>query len=325
MKKASKYVVKTVSAVLAIILLLGAMPTGALATEMDADQVAIFPAGEMNITQLAYEGYSHGQQNAIDFVPNGRVVAPFDATIAYMDANWGYVTLQSKEELKLPDGTLDYLTVGFMHDSDISDLYVGMELTQGQPFYDAGGMGDGNPWAYGSHVHMTVHRGHVKRGYPYGTGNMYAFDAMYIDPTFTTSYAGRGKGYAVSGMNNSAPSDYSNCWHYNYLKLCTYYPCYAKSVELTKSGTVYIKSFPCSRGTYSRSEDMAKGHRGENYPVLGLYLNTQGNYFYALRMPNGTVGYIFAGDAMVVNPTHSIDGYDSVDGRSLIRGYLYIN
>lgn len=135
------------------------------------EQYAWFPAYTMNLSQLAYESYSHGDQNAIDMLPNGNVFAPFTGKVAYVDANWGYVVLQSINKVHWADGSYDYMTVGFMHDSDISDIYVGRIISQGEEFYQAGGMGDGNPNAYGAHVHITVHRGHVTRGYPYGTGD----------------------------------------------------------------------------------------------------------------------------------------------------------
>lgn len=59
--------------------------------------------------------------------------------------------------------------------------------------------------------------------------------------------------------------------------------------------------------------------------MVGLYRNTVGSYFYAIRLANGTVGYIFAGDARVIDPTYSINGYDSVDGRTIVKGYRYVN
>ena len=178
-------------------------------------EYAWFPAPVMNLSQLAYENYSHGSQNAIDILPGGRVFAPFTGKIAYKDANWGYVTLQSLGKVYWPDGTYDYMTVGFMHDENISDLVVGQVISQGTYFYDAGGQGqlsDGSysPNAYGDHVHITVHKGTVTRGYPYGTGDRFAFNALYINPQRTTSIVNKGK--AKNPVLNGAPSDYSNLW-----------------------------------------------------------------------------------------------------------------
>ncbi len=193
------------------------------ATETKADdgETAIFPAPQVYLKQLAYESYSHGDQNAIDILPGGNVFAPFTGKIAYVDANWGYVTLQSLGKVYWADGTYDYMTAGFMHDSDISDLYVGKTITQGTPFYQAGGQGavydnNGNflyfsPNAYGAHVHITVHRGTVTRGYPYGTGDEFAFNAFYIDES-KTSIVEAGHVKSGNSVYNNAPTNYAGLW-----------------------------------------------------------------------------------------------------------------
>ena len=84
----------------------------------DLAEIALFPAYTMNLSQLVYESYSHGDQNAIDILPNGNVFAPFSGEIVYVDANLGYVVLQSEHEIYWADGSYDYMTVGFMHDSE---------------------------------------------------------------------------------------------------------------------------------------------------------------------------------------------------------------
>lgn len=274
----------------------------------DSAEVALFPAYTMNLSQLAYEGYSHGDQNAIDILPNGNVFAPFSGEIVYVDANWGYAVLQSEHEVYWADGSYDYMTVGFMHDSDISDLYVGKKVKQGEDFYQAGGMGEGNPNAYGSHVHITVHRGKVTRGYPYGTGDEFAFNAFYVDPNLTVDYAGRGEGY-VYGNNtvyNNAPSSYEGLWKQPdvYLYKCQYWPSYMQ-IKVAKKTT--IKTFPCSRKTFEESEDVRSGKKGETLFATGLYKNTAGNYWY--RVPvDGEIGYIYAGDTKIIDSC-----YDDVE------------
>lgn len=185
------------------------LPVSSAAAEYE---YAWFPAPQMYLTQLAYESYSHGSQNAIDIAPGGNVFAPFSGKIVYVDSNWGYVVLQSTNKVYYADGTLDYMTVGFMHDEDISDLYVGKTIAQGTAFYQAGGMGDGNPDAYGDHVHITVHKGQVTRGYPYGNGDVFAYKAFFINTAKTTSIGNRGKMASGNYMLNDAPSDWSNLW-----------------------------------------------------------------------------------------------------------------
>ncbi len=264
----------------------------------DNGETIWFPAYTMNVNQLAYENVSHYNQNAIDILPEGNVFAPFSGTIAYVDPNWGYVTLQSKDKVYWADGSYDYATVGFMHDSDVSNLYVGMELDQGEEFYQAGGMAEGNPNAYGAHgahVHLTVHRGHVKRGYPYGNGDTYAFDAFLINQDLTTNYSGRGKGYAVSGMVGDAPADYSDLWcvYNSYLSECRFYPTAGTAIVGKKS--TYFKTLPCSQKTCEDSDDIRKAKKGEAVAVTGIYENTAGNYWYRVIVDE-QVGYLYSGD-----------------------------
>ena len=199
---------------LTVMMLMGLVSWDAVGVFAADYEYAWFPAPVMNLTQLAYESYSHGQQNAIDISPGGTVFAPFTGKIVYMDSSWGYVVLQSTNKVYWADGTVEYMTVGFMHDENISDLYVGKTISQGQNFYHAGGMGDGDPNAYGDHVHITVHYGKVTRGYPYGNGDRYAFNAFYVNSSKTYGMSGRGEGYKVSGntMLNGAPSDYRGLW-----------------------------------------------------------------------------------------------------------------
>ena len=269
-----------------------------------SDEYAWFPAYTMNLSQLAYESYSHGSQNAIDMLPNGNVFAPFTGKVAYVDANWGYIVLQSVNKVHWADGSYDYMTVGFMHDSDISDIYVGRVISQGEEFYQAGGMGDGNPNAYGAHVHITVHKGHVTRGYPYGTGDSYAFNAFFINTKKTTQYTGRGKGYAVNSVNNGAPTDYRGLWKdldEGYLSKCDYYPSYL-TVQMTEDYRVW--SLPCSNETDSASSVVKTVASGTSLTVTALYKNgvtTSDHYWYRVRLSDGTVGYVYALFCKVTN------------------------
>ena len=88
------------------------------------------------------------------------VFAPFTGVVKQKDSRWGYVLFQSTDRVYYPDGTLDYMTVGFMHDENISDISVGQTIGQGTAFYDAGGQGkksDGTyGHVYGNHVDISV-------------------------------------------------------------------------------------------------------------------------------------------------------------------------
>ncbi len=203
---------KLISFLLVASLLLALTPFLNIAAYAANEELAWFPASTMNLNQIAYEGYSHGDQNAIDILPNGDVFAPFTGHIAYVDPNWGYVTLQSEHEVYFADGTKGHMTVGFMHDEDVSDLYEGKRIEQGEPFYQAGGMGNGNPNAYGDHVHITVHRGKVKRGYPYGNGDVFAYDAFYLNSEKTPTIINKGVALPDNFVYNDAPRDWNGLW-----------------------------------------------------------------------------------------------------------------
>lgn len=175
-------------------------------------EYAIFPAKVLNITQVAYGSFSHGKQNAVDYNSGGRVVAPFTGKITFIDKNWGYVVIQSTHKVKFADGTFDYMTVSFMHDENLSGLYVGKIIKQGVAFYDMGGMGNGKKGQYPFHVHMAIWKGKTN-GRPYGAGTVYVFNAMYIDRGLTTSFVNYGS-CSKSRVNNNAPNNYKDLWRY---------------------------------------------------------------------------------------------------------------
>ena len=189
--------------------------TCAECTGGSAYETAWFPAPQMYLTQIAYESYSHGVQNAIDIAPGGDVFAPFTGKVVYKDANWGYVVFQSLDKVYYADGTLNYMTIALMHDENIDDLYVGQIINQGTAFYQAGGMGGGNPNAYGDHVHLSVLSGHasgITSAGKYGYGDVYAYNALYVNTNKTTHIINQGVMVAGNHMNNGAPSNWSGLW-----------------------------------------------------------------------------------------------------------------
>lgn len=280
--------------ILAVLLFASLCP--AMQASAAAEENAWFPAYTMEINQLAYESYSHGSQNGIDMIPHGNVFAPFTGTITKVDPRWGYVELQSNSKVHWADGTYDYMTVAFMHDSDVSDLYVGKVIKQGEDFYQAGGMGNGNPSEYGIHVHLAVYRGKNGAGLYYGNGNVFAYDAFFVNPEMTTNYAGKGEGVVERGNSvyNNAPTSYAGLWvtENPYLAKCSSHPAHA---NLTVKKATYIKTLPCSRKTCEDSDDIRKAKVGETFIATKLYQNTAGNYWYQIQVGDQT-GYVFAGD-----------------------------
>lgn len=276
--------------------------TSAFAEEAEIDmqgEYAIFPASTMNLSQLAYESYSHHSQNAIDILPNGNVFAPFTGEVIYKDPNWGYVVLQSVAPVYWADGSFDYMTVGFMHDNDISDIKIGDIINQGDEFYQAGGTGWGDPNAFGAHVHIAVFRGKPEINNSNGSGDSYAYEAFFISDK-TEKFIGKGKGYVEPGnyTTNNAPDDYSDKWKdISYLNDCTFYQSIG-TVKITKN--TYIKALPCSKKTNSASVNVIHPKNGSIYNVTGLYMNSAGNYWYRITFDD-CYGFLFAGDAKFTN------------------------
>jgi len=143
--------------------------------------LALFPAQTMQITQGAYDTYSHQSQNALDMQPtNGMAFAPFNAKVVAV--NPGYATcngvwIESINKVRYADGSYDYMTVLYMHDNDIADLTVGRVLTQGEYFYRNGTAGIST----GAHIHLAVYRGkYDAETMKFGTGDVYAQDAFFV-------------------------------------------------------------------------------------------------------------------------------------------------
>lgn len=119
----------------------------------------LYPSPYMRITQ-GYMMGTHADSYAIDDAGSDSgidfIVAPFTGGIRKIyvgDAN--EVWLESSEPVIYPDGTVDYMTMMFAHDNDVSNLFVGKVLNRGERFYEEGTKGN----ASGNHVHMECGRG----------------------------------------------------------------------------------------------------------------------------------------------------------------------
>lgn len=119
----------------------------------------MYPFKTIRITQKDHEG-THKGCWAVDEAGNDTGIdsayAPFTGIIKKIytsDAN--EVWLESKNKVEYPDGTIDYMTILLCHDNDVSDLWVGKEIKQGQRFYEEGTKGN----ATGNHVHMECGKG----------------------------------------------------------------------------------------------------------------------------------------------------------------------
>ena len=119
----------------------------------------IYPSPYMRITQGFMTG-THADSYAIDEAGSDTgidfIVAPFTGAIKKIytgDAN--DVWIESSEPVIYPDGTVDYMTMMFAHDNDVSNLFVGKVINRGERFYEEGTKGN----ASGNHVHMECGRG----------------------------------------------------------------------------------------------------------------------------------------------------------------------
>lgn len=144
-------------------------------------ELAVYPAPDMNVTQGYYDTYSHQRQNAIDITTRqGGVYAPFTGSIVRIDrgySRYNTVWLESLDKVVYADGSVDYMTVVFMHDNNVSNLFVGQVVSQGEYFYDSGVAGG----ATGPHVHVACIRGQYKSSMSLtGSGDVYPEDAMFV-------------------------------------------------------------------------------------------------------------------------------------------------
>lgn len=123
-----------------------------------AGETAMYPADILLVTQGPFDIYSHQNQNAADIQINDgtSAFAPFTCKVVEINETCGNtVWLQSLSQVRYADGSFDYMTVLFMHDNDITDIYLGQVLLQGQYFYEMGTAG----YALGEHIHIACYRG----------------------------------------------------------------------------------------------------------------------------------------------------------------------
>ena len=99
----------------------------------------LYPSPYMRITQ-GYNVGTHLDSYAIDEAGSDSgidfILAPFTGVIKKIypnDAN--EVWLESLEQVEYPDGTIDYMTMMFAHDNDVSNLKVGQVIQKGTRFY----------------------------------------------------------------------------------------------------------------------------------------------------------------------------------------------
>lgn len=175
-------------------------------------EYAWFPMSTMNLTQIAYESYSHSNSNHIDCIGSTYAFAPFTGTVKYSSSNYGVMIFQSNNKVYYADGSLDYMTVMFMHGTCLYS--VGTTVSQGTNLYKLGGLGANGVSAYGVHLDCGVYKG--QKSTPTSSyskfGNYYAFNSFYINPNKTTSIINKGVVESGNTVYNNAPTNYSSLW-----------------------------------------------------------------------------------------------------------------
>lgn len=123
----------------------------------------IFPMYNMNVTQGYNGAYSHKGTMAIDIAGKDsskeRMFAPCTMVIKRKYTSGVY--LESVNQVKCADGTVDYINLYLFHDENTTDLRVGQVIQQGTYFYDEGRFGRAN----GNHIHMIVGKGKYQGGF----------------------------------------------------------------------------------------------------------------------------------------------------------------
>lgn len=126
-------------------------------------EAPIFPMKVMRITQGMNESYSHKGTMNLDLGGENKGAdygyAPSEIKIVQITTAYNSVIFESTKPVFWADGSYDYYHMEMMHDSDISDLKVGMVFAQDTKIYDEGGKGPRGPRQYAAHIHMAVGRG----------------------------------------------------------------------------------------------------------------------------------------------------------------------
>lgn len=152
----------------------------------------MYPSKVIRITQKHGVG-THKNNYAVDEagIDGGisNLIAPFTGVVKKIytsDAN--EVWLESSNKVEYADGTIDYMTIMLAHDNDVSNLWVGKVIKQGEVFYQEGTKGQ----ATGNHVHFECAKGKFTGTGWYNDGVAWAINngkradqCLWIDDTYT--------------------------------------------------------------------------------------------------------------------------------------------
>lgn len=274
----NKIICKLLSVVLLFSLFLGTgVAKSTVTTKAAGYERAWFPMATMNLTQLAFESYSHSNSQHIDCIGSTYAFAPFTGKIVAYTSNYGAMIFQSSNKVYYADGTLDYMTVMFMHGTLYSGLSVGSTVSQGSYLYKLGGLGSGGSNAYGVHLDCGVYKGAKSSYTTYYSrfGNTYPFDAFYINPNKTTSIINKGKLASGNTVSRSdAPTNYSSLW---------------KSTTTTNNPSVVYQVYDTTTGKWLANVTDRTDYAGiYGHSISAVYANlTSGNITYRVHVKGG--------------------------------------
>jgi len=222
---------------------------------------AIFYIDNLNITQKENNSYSHKGDLALDITKTNDLGAPFTGIIKRIYTPANAVWLESLDKVKYADGTIDYMTVLTMHDSDISNLKVGMKINQGQKYYNEGTRGN----VTGKHMHIAVGKGKFQNNgwYENNFGNWVIYNqysvykSLYLTDSCTIE---NGEGYNW----NRTSTTVNETTKYQINDKCIF------------TGYLYVDSVGSKRGAYRNNLECTISKIVSGAPKPYLINNTLG-------------------------------------------------
>lgn len=159
----------------------------------DGYEVALFPMPYLYMSQDEGGDFSHLGTYNIDLIgysPNTSAPIYAPCTMKVVQYASGYaagnrVTWESVDKVHLPNGALDYLTIGFAHDPNPPYTTIGQTVTQGDLCYHTGAYGQ----VTGDHTHTCAGQGHYvgytlrETGHYDLTNRIHYWDAVFVNDT----------------------------------------------------------------------------------------------------------------------------------------------
>ncbi|MBR6648678.1 MAG: InlB B-repeat-containing protein, partial [Bacteroidaceae bacterium] len=299
---------KLISVLLVAVMLLTCIPLGSVSVSAASGEYAIFPGNVLKVTQGAYGEYNsfshNGQtgfyQNAFDLSGNANYFAPFSGTITSIKTSYNAVVLQSDEKVYWANGTFDYMSVTFVHDNDISNLYEGKHIAQGEVFYQPGEKG----YSAGAHLHICVNKGKTNEGIRYFSGDVRPNEAFYLGNSVTIQQTGN---YQWKKQQEIHTTHNYNTYVYYWAEHPHYkcYKCSCGDVKANYSERTYVStcetcnsSATIATGTYviknnARNQYLNVAY-GEDKNAANITVGDFGNWYsqyYEITPSTTTSGY----------------------------------